>query len=139
MTLRDDSESDGLASHEKQAWDAIVADLSGQVDLGPEFRPDAQPQQIADAADESPHPDDAWLDEGYTPPEPPPLPRPHGALQKAAWTGVIGGPAIIVLNSILDWGGWLTWIGVGASIAGFGVLISRMSDHRDDDDDGAIV
>ena len=27
----------GLPEHEEQAWDAIVADLSGQIDLGPQF------------------------------------------------------------------------------------------------------
>ena len=136
MTLRDDN--DGLAAHEKQAWDAIVADLSGQVDLGPEFRPDPV-EHPEHEYPEPEHPDDVWLDEGYTPPEPPPLPRPRDPVQKASWAGVIGGPTIIVLKSILGWGGWLTWVGVAASVAGFATLIARMADHRDDDDDGAVV
>ena len=29
---------------DQEAWDAIVADLSGQVDLGPQFRPDPKPE-----------------------------------------------------------------------------------------------
>ncbi|MGB4690378.1 MAG: hypothetical protein WBH16_09230, partial [Candidatus Nanopelagicales bacterium] len=47
-------ESEGLNESEKEqeghtnneAWDAIVADLSGQIDLGPHFRSEPAPQEL---------------------------------------------------------------------------------------------
>ena len=135
MTTREGDEPDGLAAHEQKAWDAIVADLSGQVDLGPHFTPPAQ----TPPAEEQPHPDDVWLDEGYEPPEPPPIPRPTDVVGRASWAAVIGGPAIIIGNAVLGWDSWITWLGIAATVGGFASLIARMPSHRDEDDNGAVV
>lgn len=140
-------DSDGLAEHEKTAWDAIVADLSGQIDLGPAFRPDPQPQvprptqddDGTSASDDLPA-EYAWLDEGYEPPEPPPIPRPQDTVGKAAWAGVLGGPALVIVTWALGWESWITGIGVAATVAGLAALIARMPGDRDDDGDtGAVV
>ena len=76
MTSR---ESD-LPEHEQRAWDAIVADLSGQIDLGPEFPKEwSLPALAADGDHPDPLAEPVELDEedeGYEPPHPPPLPRP---------------------------------------------------------------
>lgn len=128
-----DQESEHDQEYVQRAWDAIVADLSGQVDLGPQFRPD--PPVVEDR----PHPDDVWLDEGYEPPEPPAIPRPHHPAAKAAWAGVIGGPIVFLLIRVLGWEAWLGWIAGAATIAGFVTLIARLPDHREDEGDGAIV
>ena len=37
----------GLPEHEQQAWDAIVAGLRGEIDLGPQF-PASEPAQQAE-------------------------------------------------------------------------------------------
>ena len=57
MTSTPNPEEIDPEKKDQDAWDAIVADLSGQVDLGPEFRPDPQPAEYDYI--------DAYFDEGY--------------------------------------------------------------------------
>ncbi|WP_425543924.1 hypothetical protein [Streptomyces crystallinus] len=86
--------------------------------------------------------DDA--DEGhFVPPEPPPLPETD-VTAKFAWLAVIGGPLLMLLAAVLQWEftWWLTTLGVGGFIGGFGTLVARMSQDDEDDDDpgrGAVV
>jgi len=135
-----------LPDHEQVAWDAIVADLSGQIDLGEQFPKERSlpplsatgdhPDPLADPDD----PDDEDEDEGYVPPEPPPLPRPADLAGRFAWAGVVGGPAVILVTNLLGWESWWAGLGVAATVAGFAALIARMKDHREDDGDhGAVV
>ena len=77
----------------------------------------------------------------YTPPPPPPLPRldPVG---KAAWLGVAGAPAALIVGALagVDLSGWLGFLLVSCFVAGFVTLVVRMKDFRDDGwDDGAVV
>ena len=142
MTERDS----GLPEHEQRAWDAIVADLSGQIDLGPQFPKERSlpplladgehPDPLADLPDLEPDPEAE--DEGYEPPHPPPIPRPADAVGRFAWAGVLGGPVVVVASNLLGWDDWLAGLGVVATIGGFVALIARMKD-RDGDDDGAVV
>jgi hypothetical protein len=80
--------------------------------------------------------------EGYIPPEPPPLPR-GDLVGWAAWIGVLGGPAFLLLSSLV-WNDidriWIM-LAVVAFIAGFATLVARLPGGRSDDDpdDGAVV
>ena len=144
MTERDS----GLPEHEQRAWEAIVADLSGQIDLGPQFPKERSlPPLLADGDHPDPLAEPTDLDEddavdaedeGYEPPHPPPIPRPSDMVGRFAWAGVLGGPIIVVGSNLLGWEDWIAGLGVVATIGGFVALIARMKD-RDDDDDGAVV
>lgn len=81
--------------------------------------------------------------EHYIPPEPAPAPKLDW-ISKLAWTGLIGGPAILVLAAVLDVGrgGKLLAIALLAFVAGFLTLVFRMKDRPpidDTPDDGAVV
>ncbi len=119
---------DLTAQQEKRAWDAIVADLSGTLDI----------------ADVLPTPDpviDELLEDerDYEPPHPPPLKVPHDVVARFAWAGALGGPVFVFIAYAIDLPRWLGAVGVMASIAGFGTLVARLPHERDDDDDGAVV
>ena len=132
-----------LPEHEQRAWDAIVADLSGQIDLGPEFpadRPSASPPAAVEPIPPTP-PADADEDEdddSYVPPHPPPIPRPADAIGRFSWAAVIAGPLLVLIATLFEWDRWMANLGVILSIGGFVSLIWRMND-RDEDDDGAVV
>lgn len=80
-------------------------------------------------------------DEGFVPPEPPPLPR-GDVVTRLAWAGVVGGP-LVMLIAALAWKtlpGVLLMAAVIGFVAGFVVLVARLpGDREDDDDDGAVV
>ncbi|UGY90913.1 hypothetical protein [Streptomyces gobiensis] len=73
----------------------------------------------------------------FIPPEPPPLPQTD-AVTKFAWLAVLGGPALlfgtVLFQQEMTW--WITTLGIGGFLGGFGTLIARMRDDRDDDDFG---
>ena len=102
-----------------------VPPLPGPPDLGPR--------------DYAPPPE---TEEGYVPPEPPPLPR-IGALAALAWAAVLLGPLFLLFAGLF----WRTasplllGLAVLAFIGGFGALVMRLPSHRDadSDDDGAVV
>jgi hypothetical protein len=130
----DEPKNAGSASKDKTAWDAIVADLSGQVDLGPQFTPDPTPPEYDYI--------DAYFDEGYEPPEPPRITAPPDAIARFAWAGVIGGPVLAISGYVLGFGDMVGAAGVIAAIAGFGLLIFRREHHvppGEDHGDGAVV
>jgi hypothetical protein len=130
-------EGSRLPEHERRAWDAIVADLSGQIDLGPDFPADP-PADAAPPVAPPPVDEAEDVDEGYVPPAPPPLPRPADAVGRFSWAAVIAGPLLIVLTSVLGLDRILANLGVVLTIGGFVALVWRMKD-RDDDDDGAVI
>ena len=136
MTSRSPEDDPG---DEKAAWDAIVADLSGQIDLGPQFR--AETPAELHPADEYDY-IDAYFDEGYEPPEPPPFRAAPDAISRFAWAGVIGGPLLAVGGYVLHFGDLIGGIGIAAAIAGFFVLVARRDKHvppGEDHGDGAVV
>ena len=119
---------------ENEAWEAIVADLSGQVDLGPQFQPDPQPEEYDYI--------DAYFDEGYEPPEPPPISGPADAFTRFAWAGALGGPIVMFLSYALGLGGVVSVAGLVVAVAGFAFLISKRDKHEppgEDFGDGAVV
>jgi len=132
-----------LPEHEQRAWDAIVADLSGQIDLGPQFPKDepAPPPLAADGDHPDPLADPVELDEdeGYEPPAPPPIPRPEDAVGRFSWAALLGGPVVVIVANVLGWDRWLAGLGVVLTIGGFVSLVARMKDREDDGDNGAVV
>jgi hypothetical protein len=88
----------------------------------------------------------------YSPPEeedepfvPAPLPPPASLdpIAKAAWAGVICGPAyLLVASLIMHWtiSAVDAFLAVAAFIGGFVTLVIKLGDHpRDDDDNGAVL
>lgn len=130
---------DPNSSEEQETWDAIVADLSGQIDLGPQFTPEPTPQELT-----APGPDyiDAYFDEGYEPPEPPPIKVPADAIARFAWAGVLGGPLLMLFGYVLGLGSAVAITGLVATVGGFAFLISKRDKHEppgEDFGDGAVV
>lgn len=78
----------------------------------------------------------------YTPPPPPPLPTAD-TTTRTAWAGLIGGPLLLVLSTLLDWdlASWAKLAAVAAMVVGFVTLIARMREVSDEDegDHGAVV
>ena len=68
-------------------------------------------------------------EEHYVPPPPPPLPH-LDPLAKGAWTALFGGPAYLVLASIVGWNvpGWAALLAVMAFVGGFAVVVTRLGD-----------
>lgn len=83
-------------------------------------------------------------DEGhFVPPEPPPLPEVE-PITRISWIGLLGGPALLLLATILGWQltEAIVFVAVGAFVAGFATLVVRMKDRPPTDlggDDGAVL
>jgi hypothetical protein len=127
---------------DRQAWDAIVADLSGEMQLLPQQR-EERPRELEDPAPEQMDFFDA-LDviDAFVPPEPPPLRLPADRLVRAGWAGVLGGPMLVLAERWWNLGSFVTMLGGLAFLAGFTTLIARMRNERDEDHDatgGAVV
>jgi len=80
------------------------------------------------------------LDEGYEPPEPPPL--GGDLVSRMSWAAVLGGPLFLVF-AVLFWQNLphlLMLAALAAFVGGFIALVARMPRDRDDDDnDGAVL
>jgi len=87
--------------------------------------------------DQAPVEDD---DEGFVPPEPPPL-GAGDPLVVLAWIGAAGGPLALLLASMF-WRG-LPAVAIAGIVAVFIAsvcyLVFRLPHHRENDDDGAVV
>jgi hypothetical protein len=95
-----------------------------------------------DAPDEPPARRTEDPHDHYVPPEPPRGPRLDW-ISRAAWVGLLGGPLLLILAALLDFGtGRITLLAVVGFIAGFLTLVIRMNDRLPPDDtpdDGAVV
>jgi hypothetical protein len=143
------AQEDAEASSEKPAADVPDVTASAPSDDRPDAGDTATEdwgvvsshvggERARNAARRDQGPDD---EEGYVPPEPPPLPR-GDAFTMLAWAGVLGAPLFFLFTALF----WRTVpqlliVGaIAAFIGGFITLVLRMPDHRDDDpDDGAVV
>jgi hypothetical protein len=82
-------------------------------------------------------------EEHYIPPPPPPLPH-LDPVAKGAWTALFGGPAYLVLSSIIGWNvpGWAALLAVMAFVGGFAVVVVRLGDgppRGEGPDNGAVL
>ncbi len=110
--------------------------------------PPPDPKHLAGRAGGPPLTPDPWAsrgpvpaeDEGYQPPDPPPVQLGSWST-RLAWAGVLGGPLLLVI-AVLSWQSMprpLALLGVAAFVAGFAVLVARLPLTHDEDDDGAQV
>lgn len=78
----------------------------------------------------------------FVPPEPPRGPRLDW-ISRAAWLGLIGGPLLLVMAALFDFGeSRITQLAVVGFVGGFLTLVFRMKDRLpgdDSGDDGAVV
>jgi hypothetical protein len=82
-------------------------------------------------------------DEHYVPPPPPPLPH-LDPVAKGAWTALFGGPAYLLIATLLGWvvPGWAALLAIAGFIAGFVVLVLRLGDgpsRGSGPDNGAVL
>jgi hypothetical protein len=120
---------------EDAEWTRIVSAFEAEhgrtvVDGGPSDAPPPPPHELP-VLDRP--------DEHYEPPAPPPIPAPapaslYAVLLVAAGVLLVGAPGILNLSADLG-----LVLGVAAIAGGVAMLVSRMRDRSDDDDDGAVV
>lgn len=120
---------------ENAEWARIVAAFEAEhgravVDREPEDSPAPPPHEVP-VLDRP--------DEHFEPPPAPPIPVPapaslYAVLLVVAGVLVIGAPGILNLSADLG-----LVIGVASIAGGVAMLVSRMRDRSDDDDDGAVV
>lgn len=120
------------------AGDGPVAAESGRFDQDPDPDTDTDTGEAEEAAGRrarDPH-------DHFVPPEPPRGPRLDW-ISRAAWLGLIGGPLLIVLAAVFDFGqSRVTLLAVVGFVGGFLTLVFRMKDRLPTDDtgdDGAVV
>lgn len=130
---------------ERTAWDAIVADLSADLNLAAIIADEQMapatpgnpvaPQHAHDETDALPADEDDDDDgpEAFIPPEPPPIPPPSDVIARFAWAAVLGGPVLFLVASVLSLGRTITGIAAVLAIAGFATLIARKKERSPDE------
>jgi hypothetical protein len=148
-------EADADIAADELAWQAIIDNYGDRVEIDePPSAPVVGPVSDAPFGGRfgDPRafatPDEEILDEvepddeeGYVPPEPPPLPTlaPDRGL---AWAGVFGSPAVLLVCLILSISipTWLGYLLVVGFVGGFVYLVLQMPrEPRDPWDDGAQI
>ncbi|MBS43199.1 MAG: hypothetical protein CMH83_08585 [Nocardioides sp.] len=126
-----DRPGDDSSTYDDQAAAAPQGDESWR------HEPDVDPFASLHAAQDA----DAQDDEAFVPPEPPPVPETTWD-RRAAWFGVIGGPALLLLALVtgIDLPQWFAVLLVLGFVGGFVYLVARMPrEPRDPFDDGARI
>jgi len=131
------------------AWRSIVENYGERAELDPALPgsdPEAAHESAYDDLDHLRQVDDLedWDDpddDKFVPPPPPPLPHPT-PVRLAAWLGVFGAPALLLLDMVLalPLPGWLAKGLVAWFVGGFVYLVFHMDrGPRDPWDNGARV
>ena len=131
----------GRSGSEREAWEAIVADLSRDPSLAAADAPSA-PQATGTPKPTDPMIDELLSDGHFEPPEPGPIPRPADLLSRLAWAGAILGPITILAAQVFDLPWSVKAAGGAAALAAFVTLVVKLPDrhrHIDDGTDGAVV
>ena len=120
-----------MSSPEDDAWRQIV-DHYGDA---PEF-PEEPAAEVDLPVEEPPEPEDAEDPDAFVPPDPPPIPRPHGP-RLVAWLGVLGAPILLMVSAIASYqlSSFIAVLLVIWFLSGFGFLVWQMPNERDDPDD----
>jgi hypothetical protein len=127
-------------SEDDAAWRSIVENYGERAELDP-APSGAEPETASETAYDDLDDGDDRDDDRFVPPPPPPLPHPT-PLRLAAWLGVFGAPALLLLDMVLalplpEWlaRGLVAWF-----VGGFVYLVFHMDrGPRDPWDDGARV
>jgi hypothetical protein len=147
----DTSDEADRRAREDAEWRAIVDHYGDRPDLTPPPEPEPEPAlPSADLfrmdlpAELGPR---SWEPveetEGFVPPQPPPVPRPHG-LRLVAWLGLFGVPTVVLVCIVLHVSlpSPLGFLALVWFVGGFGYLVATMNGPKDPDggwDDGAVV
>ena len=127
-------------------WRAIVENYGDRPELrqddapAPVERQEAEPAAAAASWDDQ-YVDADWATDRFVPPPPPPIPTTTRD-RFAAWAGVFGSPAILLVCLVLgiDLPQLLAYLLVAGFIGGFVYLVVTMSrEPRDPGDDGARI
>ena len=134
--------------NEDDAWRAIVENFGDRADLDPdpvrepEPEPAApRPEPRADRSWDEQSVDSDWSTDRFVPPPPPPLPSTTKD-RMAAWLGIFGSPAVLLVCLVLaiDLPQLIAYALVAAFVGGFLYLVFQMPrGPRDPDDDGARI
>jgi len=130
---------------EEDVWRSIVENYGERPQLDPaqpeEPEAPTPPPPVAPALEEGTVVELEETDERFVPPPPPPLPHPPPK-RLAAWVGLFGSPAVLLLSLILGFTlpPLLGYALIGAFLGGFGYLVVHMQrGPRDPGDDGARI
>lgn len=151
-----------MAQDDDEVWRAIVDNYGERPAIDPDLpdaeteteeptehpgpaRFDATPDPAPDPAPESgwneEYIDADWSTDRFVPPPPPPLPQTTTD-RYAAWAGVFGAPAILLVCLVIGFnpGQFISYLLVLAFIGGFLYLVITMSrEPRDPGDNGAVL
>jgi hypothetical protein len=138
-------------AREDAEWQSIVEHYGDRPEVDPPLtEPDPEPvvdpalfempAALGPRSWESPEADE---DERFVPPPAPPVPRPHG-LRLAAWLGLFGVPAVVLVCIVLHVSlpSPLGFLALVWFVGGFGYLVATMNGPDDTDggwDNGAVV
>jgi hypothetical protein len=134
-------------AREDAEWRSIVNNYGDHPDFVAPSAPEPEPEPAPVVFDQPPElaPAQAWelQSDRFIPRPPPPVPRPHG-LRLAAWLGLFGVPAIVLLCIVLHISlpSPLGFLALVWFVGGFGYLVATMNGPKDPDggwDDGAVV
>ena len=141
------SDESDRREREDAAWQSIVQNYGDRPELStpPAAEPVPDPPSFEVPVELGPRswePGEDLDDDRYVPPPPPPLPRPQG-LRLAAWLGLFGVPAVVLLCIILGVSlpSPLGFLALVWFVGGFGYLVATMNGPKDPGgwDDGAVV
>lgn len=128
--------------NDDDVWRSIVENYGDRPDVElPPPAPAPAPEWDASAWDDEDEGEDpvAPDDDSFVPPPPPPLPRVESD-RLAAWSGLFGAPAVLLVALVLGLHlpAWIGYLLVAWFVGGFGYLVVKMPNGpRDPGDDGA--
>lgn len=126
---------DESAPEPPQAWT-----LPPRIQVEPEPKPPPPPRARPVPADD-PNSQASWDDEGhFVPPEPPPVLPPRDLVSRLAWSGLVGGPLLMLVAVVFGLGlpTEIMMVCALGFVGGLVTLVVRLRD-RGDGTDGAVL